>query len=133
MYGFIESEFDPRDVEFTKEENIRSEELPNMYDYTKFANLKIKDQGNNPTCVPTSISTMLEAMDYNIKWNIDKIYEEISKLEKQMDLFHESNSKLYKNKKLLIDELGIDLRVRAEQLTLEDFANITDYIKNNFN
>ena len=76
MYGFIESEFDPRDVEFTKEENIRSEELPNMYDYTKFANLKIKDQGNNPTCVPTSISTMLEAMDYNIKWNIDKIYEE---------------------------------------------------------
>lgn len=28
--------------------------------------------------------------------------EEISKLEKQMDFFHESNSKLYKNKKLLI-------------------------------
>ena len=36
MYGFVESEFDPRDIEFTKEENIRSEELPNMYDYTKF-------------------------------------------------------------------------------------------------
>lgn len=33
----------------------------------------------------------------------------------------------------VLNELGIDLRVRAEQLTLEDFANITDYIKNNFN
>ncbi len=33
----------------------------------------------------------------------------------------------------ILNELGIDLRVRAEQLTLEDFANITDYIKNNFN
>ena len=33
----------------------------------------------------------------------------------------------------VLNELGIDLRVRAEQLTLKDFANITDYIKNNFN
>ena len=33
----------------------------------------------------------------------------------------------------VLNELGIDLRVRAEQLTLENFANITDYIKNNFN
>lgn len=33
----------------------------------------------------------------------------------------------------VLNELGIDLRVRAEQLTLEDFANITDYVKNNFN
>ena len=31
----------------------------------------------------------------------------------------------------MLNELGIDLRVRAEQLTLEDFKNISDYIKNN--
>ena len=31
----------------------------------------------------------------------------------------------------MLNDLGIDLRVRAEQLTLEDFKNISDYIKNN--
>ena len=76
MYGFIESDFDERDLEFISEDKIRSEELPKMFDYSKFVGLKIKDQGNNPTCVPTSISIMLEAMDYNIKWDIDKIYED---------------------------------------------------------
>lgn len=75
MYGFIESEFDPRDLEFTKEEDIRTEELPLMYDYSKFANLKIKDQGNTSTCVPTSISTMLEGMNMNIDWNINDVYD----------------------------------------------------------
>lgn len=74
MYGFIESEFDPRDLEFTKDEDIRSEELPNSYDYSKFMDLKIKDQGNTSTCVPTSISTMLEGMDMNIDWNINDVY-----------------------------------------------------------
>ena len=31
----------------------------------------------------------------------------------------------------MLNELEIDLRIRAEQLTLEDFKNISDYIKNN--
>lgn len=74
MYGFIKSEFDPRDLEFTKDEDIRSEELPKMFDYSKFANLHIKNQGSMPTCVPTSISTMLEAMNYHFKWDILDVY-----------------------------------------------------------
>jgi 16S rRNA (adenine1518-N6/adenine1519-N6)-dimethyltransferase len=31
----------------------------------------------------------------------------------------------------MLNDLGIDLRVRAEQLTLEDFARMTEYIKEN--
>ncbi len=31
----------------------------------------------------------------------------------------------------MLNELGIDLRVRAEQLSLENFKDISDYIKNN--
>ena len=31
----------------------------------------------------------------------------------------------------MLNELGIDLRVRAEQLTLEQFGQIADYIKTN--
>lgn len=31
----------------------------------------------------------------------------------------------------MLNELGIDLKVRAEQLTLENFKDIADYIKNN--
>lgn len=74
MYGFIKSNFDERDLEFTNEENIRSEELPSMYDYSKFAHLKIRDQGNDPVCVPTSIATMLEAMNYDYAWDINNVY-----------------------------------------------------------
>ena len=33
----------------------------------------------------------------------------------------------------VLNNLGIDLRVRAEQLTLEDFARITNYLKENIN
>lgn len=74
MYGFIESEFDPRDLEFTKDEYIKSEELPRSYNYSEFMNLTVKNQGDHPTCVPTSISTMLEAMNYKWKWDIMDIY-----------------------------------------------------------
>ena len=31
----------------------------------------------------------------------------------------------------MLNDLGIDLRVRAEQLSLEEFAKMTDYIKTN--
>jgi 16S rRNA A1518/A1519 N6-dimethyltransferase RsmA/KsgA/DIM1 with predicted DNA glycosylase/AP lyase activity len=31
----------------------------------------------------------------------------------------------------MLNDLGIDLRVRAEQLSLEEFAKISDYISNN--
>ena len=31
----------------------------------------------------------------------------------------------------MLDELGLDLRIRAEQLSLEDFKNITEYIEKN--
>ena len=31
----------------------------------------------------------------------------------------------------VLNHLGIDLRVRAEQLTLEDFCEISNYIKTN--
>lgn len=74
MYGFIESTFDPRDLEFTKEEYIRSEELPMMYNYAMFMDLNVKNQGNHPTCVPTSISTMLEAMKYDWVWDVMDVY-----------------------------------------------------------
>lgn len=33
----------------------------------------------------------------------------------------------------VLNNLGMDLRVRAEQLTLEDFARIADYLKENIN
>lgn len=44
-----------------------------------------------------------------------------------------SNSRLLPKDFLeeMLNELGIDLRVRAEQLSLENFKDISDYIKNN--
>jgi 16S rRNA A1518/A1519 N6-dimethyltransferase RsmA/KsgA/DIM1 with predicted DNA glycosylase/AP lyase activity len=31
----------------------------------------------------------------------------------------------------MLKNLGIDLKIRAEQLSLENFKDISDYIKNN--
>lgn len=64
MTGFIESGYDPRDMKFIPDSDIDSESLPLEYDYNVFCDLTVKDQGSESTCVPTSISTMFEAMDY---------------------------------------------------------------------
>ena len=74
-----------------------------------------------------------------VKVSDEKLFFKIIKfsfLQKRKTLMNSlSNSGLIPKDYLeeVLNELGIDLRVRAEQLTLEDFANITDYIKNNFN
>lgn len=75
MYGFIESEYDPRDLEFVDENDIKTEDMPSSYNYTEFAKLKIMDQGSKPVCVPTSISTMLDAMGYDIEYDINSVYD----------------------------------------------------------
>lgn len=77
MTGFIESGFDPRDFEFIKEEHIKTENIPERFDYSRYTSLNIKNQGNRPTCVPHAISTMLEASDYKNEFNydIDWVYE----------------------------------------------------------
>lgn len=64
MTGFIESGYDKRDMQFIPDSDIDTEALPTEYDYNDFCNLEIKDQGPEMICVPTSISTMFEAMDY---------------------------------------------------------------------
>lgn len=64
MTGFIESGYDPRDMKFIPDSDIDSESLPLEYDYNVFCDLTVKNQGSESTCVPTSISTMFEAMDY---------------------------------------------------------------------
>lgn len=64
MTGFIESGYDPRDMKFIPDSDIDSESLPVEYDYNVFCDLTVKNQGSESTCVPTSISTMFEAMDY---------------------------------------------------------------------
>ena len=64
MTGFIESGYDPRDMKFIPDSDIDSESLPVEYNYNVFCDLTVKNQGSESTCVPTSISTMFEAMDY---------------------------------------------------------------------
>lgn len=64
MTGFIESGYDKRDMEYIPDCDIDTEALPESYDYGKFCKLKVKDQGSSSTCVPTSITTMFEAMNY---------------------------------------------------------------------
>lgn len=71
MLGFIESEYDPRDIEFIPENDINTEELPKEFNYSIYNDITIKNQGNTSTCVPTSLSTVLEVMEYP---NID-IYD----------------------------------------------------------
>ena len=74
MTGFIESGYDKRDMEYIPECDIDTESLPESYDYGEFCNLTIRNQGNTSTCVPTSISTMFEAMSYN-PINIKEVYD----------------------------------------------------------
>ena len=73
MTGFIESEFDKRDMEYIPDYDIDTEELPEYYNYGKYCDLIIRNQGNTSTCVPTSISTMFEAMNYD-PININDVY-----------------------------------------------------------
>lgn len=77
MTGFIESEFDKRDMEYIPDYDIDTEALPEYYDYGKYCDLIIRNQGNTNTCVPTSISTMFEAMDYE-PININDVYNKRS-------------------------------------------------------
>ena len=74
MTGFIESGYDKRDMEYIPDYDIDTEALPEYYDYGTFCNLKVKDQGQSSTCVPTSITTMFEAMNYE-PIDIDYVYD----------------------------------------------------------
>lgn len=76
MTGFIESNFDPRDLEFEKESDIQTENIPYEYDYSKYVDIKVKDQGRTYTCVPHSISTVIETQyfDEGRTIDIDSVY-----------------------------------------------------------
>lgn len=65
MFGYIESEYDERDYQYFGE---TSADIPEEYDYSEYVKLKVKDQGSTSKCVPFSISTMVECMEYN---NVD--------------------------------------------------------------
>lgn len=71
MTGFIESGYDPRDLEYIPTEDIHTEELPEYFDYTEFLDLVIKDQGQTNTCVPHAISTMVEGREELYARNYD--------------------------------------------------------------
>lgn len=75
MTGFIESGFDPRDFEYDIE--LKTEGLPPSFDYSKYTNIKIKDQGSTYTCVPHSICTVLEAQNFgkDVDYDIYDVYD----------------------------------------------------------
>ena len=58
--GFIESGFDPKDIILDNEIEAKSASLPTEYDFAKFMSLYPKDQGRTYTCVPYTVSQMLE-------------------------------------------------------------------------
>lgn len=58
--GFIESGYDPNDLILDSEMEAKSASLPSEYDFAKFMPLYAKDQGTNYTCVPFSLSQMIE-------------------------------------------------------------------------
>lgn len=74
MTGFIESGFDPRDFEYDIE--LKTEGLPTSFNYSKYTDIKVKDQGNSFTCVPHSICTVLEAQNFgkDIDYDIYDVY-----------------------------------------------------------
>ena len=61
MYGYIESEYDERDYTYN---GVISDDIPEEYDYSEYCELRIRNQGSTSRCVPFSISTMLECMNY---------------------------------------------------------------------
>lgn len=76
MTGFIESGYDPRDYQYKTD--LTTEGLPSSYDYSNYINIPIKDQGNTSTCVPHSLSTVIETMmfkDNPDKLDIHEIYD----------------------------------------------------------
>lgn len=56
--GFIESGVDERDYEYAAP--AKTEDLPRSYNWAKYTDIKVKDQGNTSTCVPHSLSTVME-------------------------------------------------------------------------
>lgn len=59
--GYINSGYDPRDLILDcSVDKIKSEQLPDYYDFTKFLNVKCKNQGDEPFCVPYSIGLSIE-------------------------------------------------------------------------
>lgn len=56
--GFIESGVDERDYEYAAP--AKTEDLPHSYNWAKYTDIKVKDQGNLATCVPHSLSTVME-------------------------------------------------------------------------
>ena len=61
--GFIESGVDERDYEYTAP--AKTEDLPRSYNWAKYTDIKVKDQGNLSTCVPHSLSTVMETQMLN--------------------------------------------------------------------
>lgn len=61
-YGYIDSGYDERDfiLDDYVAQQTRSMNLPSEYDFTKYLNIKCKDQGNKPYCVPYSIGLGME-------------------------------------------------------------------------
>lgn len=71
-YGFTESILDGTENIIDNMNEYKSLDLPSSYSYEKYLG-KVKDQGNNPTCVPHAISTIIEW-----KNNINNINKELS-------------------------------------------------------
>ena len=72
--GFIESGVDERDYEYAAP--AKTEDLPKSYDWSKYTNIKVKNQGNTSTCVPHSFSTVLETQLMNdVDTDILDIYD----------------------------------------------------------
>ena len=61
--GFIESGVDERDYEYSLP--AQTSDLPQSYNWAKYVDIKVKDQGNTSSCVPHSLSTILETQLLN--------------------------------------------------------------------
>ena len=45
---------------------VISDDIPEEYDYSEYCELHVRNQGSTSKCVPFSISTMLECMNYEV-------------------------------------------------------------------
>lgn len=75
MLGFIESPYDPRDLEYVNENEINSEDLPEEYDCSEYYRLDVLDQGSTSTCVPHSLKIVFDTLTYDFNIDIYDIYD----------------------------------------------------------
>lgn len=113
-YGFTESILDGTENIIDNMNDYKSLDLPSSYSYEKYLG-KVKDQGNNPTCVPHAISTIIEWK--NSVNNIDK--------DLSINWLFEQRS----NKEIN----GMSIKEALNILKHYGYVTVKEYKKNNYN